>query len=170
MSRGKAIGAGVGGVLVVYFLIVPMFWSFAGPEAKVTIPDVWRHDTDLPIHVRVTNAHPNLVIQEVRVTFDYAPADGQGTPYPRILHQVAKKQDWPVLTLNRFTWPCSWDLDVTLPLAELARDSGIKPGILKGQIQVTVDHVRAAGRRRAYMGRLPNESRMIAIPYEMKLE
>ncbi|MBX7259582.1 MAG: hypothetical protein K1Y02_24700 [Candidatus Hydrogenedentes bacterium] len=170
MNRGKAVGTGVAAALAIYFLIVPMFWWLSEPAASVTIPSAWRHDVDVPIHVRVTNPHPNFVIQEVRVTFDYAPGDGQGTPYPRILHQAAKKQDWPTFTLNRFTWPCSSDLDVTLPLAELARDSGVKAGVLKGQVQVTVDYVRATGRSHARMGRLSNSSVMIATPYELALD
>ncbi len=170
MRRGKTIGTAAGAALVAYFLILPIFWSFTEPHAAITIPNAWQHNVDLPIHIRVTNAHPNFTIQEVRVTFNYAPADGQGTPYPRILHQLPRKKNWNIFKVNRFTWPCSDDLDVTLPLAELARDNGVRPGILKGEIQVTVDYVDDLGPNSSAMGTLLGSSRTIATPYELALE
>lgn len=170
MSRRKAIAAAGITVLAAYFIVLPIFWSSMAPDAAVTMPATWRHDTDLPIHVRVTSAHPNFVPQEVRATFDYAPADGQGTPYPRILYQVQKTDRWAIFQVNRCTFPCSKDLDVVLPLAELARSDGIRPGLLRGQLQVSIDYVRALNRTTVVMGVVRASSRTVAIPYELTLE
>lgn len=170
MSKAKWVVTPLIVLAVGYFIVLPMFWPWMEPDARVTMPTQWRHNVDMPIRVRVTAAHPNFVVQEVRVTFDYAPEGDQGTPYPEILHSAQKTTTWTTWKVNRFTFPRSKYMEVLLPLERLAREGQVKPGILRGQVQVGIDYVGGAGRAHSLAGNTRGHSRMIATPYALTLE
>jgi hypothetical protein len=170
MSNAKWIVTPLIVLVVGYFIVLPIFWPWMEPGARVSLPELWRHDADMPIRIRVTSAHPNIVVQEVRVTFDYAPEGDQGTPYPEILHSAQKTNNWTTWKVNRFTYPRSQDMEVSLPLARLAEEGKVKPGTLKGQVQVSLDYVSGVGRGHSLAGKTRGRSRMIATPYELTLE
>lgn len=170
MGRMKAAVFGVGAAMVIYFIVLPMFWMYMEPDVRVTMPDSWRRDADLPVHVRVSSVHSNVVVREVRATFDYAPEEGQATPYPRILHQAAKRESWGIFEVNRFTFPRSKGIDVVLPIVDLVRTDGVQPGVLRGEIQVTLDYVRGLNRWATVMGRVRAASRTATTRYAVRLE
>lgn len=170
MGRMKAVVIGVGAALAIYFVVLPMLWMYMEPDVTVTMPDSWRTDADLPVHVRVSSVHSNVVVREVRATFDYGPEDGQATPYPRILYEAAKRESWGIFEVNRITFPRSQGMDAALPIVDLVQTDGLRPGMLRGEIQVTLDYVRGLNRWTTVMGRVRAASRTAATRYEVRLE
>ena len=170
MSNAKWVVTPLIILVVGYFIVVPILWPWMEPDARVSMPTLWRHNVDMPIRVRVSSVHSNFVVQEVRVTFDYAPEGDQGTPYPEILHSGQKTNNWTTWKVNRFTYPRSKNMEVTLPFERLAKEGKIKPGTLKGQLQVSIDYASGTGRGHSVGGKTRGRSRMIATPYELTLE
>jgi hypothetical protein len=142
MTKTRALIAGVLLVVIIYFMVIPMFWGMSSPSVTVGLPEAWPYDTDMPIPIEVSAPHANFAVVSVRLTPDPAHARAEGPPiYPQVLFSGEQKREWTRLTLNRITWPRTRRVEVVWPLASHAAEGSVQPGVFKGRIEVAVDWV-----------------------------
>ncbi len=158
------------GVAFLYFGIVPLLWP--RPIATAELPHEHPYDEDLVISVRVTAWHKNVSIREVRFYVDYQQTTAHGPEGPfhatRLFHIGKPPRRWPYYTLNRFTWPRSSKLDLTLPLRELAQEGVVKSGVVRGKLDISIATPAMPGNLSPWLGYMSRE-RTQQIPFSIQL-
>ncbi len=144
MTRKQRILTGVVVVLMLYFLVLPGFWTWLPPTAIAVVPSSWLHNKDMPITIRVSAWHSNYELREV--LFGILPERGQVQSkrpplYPIVLVKGQHNRTWNRWTLNRFTFPRTRQIPVVVPLERLATEGRIVPGTREGFINIRIDYV-----------------------------
>lgn len=156
-------------VFLLYWSLVPLFLPL--PRLTVTMPSRAPLDADVPISIRLAAWHPNFHVTQVRFYTDYARTDVDGPKgpfYPQILFQSAERPVWTFTRINRFAWPRHHEMQVTLPLARLARDGVVKPGPVVGMINVTLDTPDLHTRTFRAGGERYHRIRTVSQPFELQ--
>lgn len=153
-----------------YWGIAPLFWPL--PDLSVTVPPETPIDAEVPIDIQLDALHPNFEIINVRFYVDHYNSDVHGPNgpfYPQNLHRIAEPVNWGFWEVNRFTWPRTRKRTVSLPLRELAAEGVVKPGTVRGKIDVTVAYPDVHSRMAQILGGFPTRSRMLSQPFEMEI-
>ena len=153
-----------------YFGIGPLFWP--RPKATAELPHEHPYDEDLGIKIEVFAWHKNVKIREVRFYVDYQLTTAHGPEGPfyarRLFHSGQPRQRWPFFKVNRFTWARSTELDLTLPLSQLAQKGVVKTGVVTGTLDVSIATPVMAGRLAMWLGHITIE-RTQQIPFTLHL-
>lgn len=153
-----------------YFGILPLFWP--RPKATAELPHEHPYDQDLGITIEVFAWHKNVKIRQVRfyVNYQQTTAHGpEGSFYSiRLFHGGKRTQRWSFFTVNRFTWPRSRRLDITLPLAQLAEKGVVKTGVVRGKLDISVATPALPGSLAIWLGYITKE-RTQHIPFTLHL-
>ncbi len=140
MGKRKKTIITVVGVAFCYFGILPLFWP--GPKATAELPLEHPYDEDLAIRIEVFAWHKNVRIRQVRFYVDPQQTTAHGPEGPflarGLFHSGEPRRMWPFSTVNRFTWARSRDLDLTLPLAQLAQEGVVGTGVVRGKLDVSI--------------------------------
>ena len=140
MGKHKKATIGFVCLAFCYLSILPLFWP--SPKATAEFPHEHPYDEDLGIRIRVSAWHTNVRIREVRFYVDYRQTTAHGPEgffYPTNLFHIGKPpRRWPFFKLNRFSWPRSKELDLTLPLSQLAQKGVVGTGVVRGKVDISI--------------------------------
>jgi len=156
--------------VLLYWGFVPLFWPL--PELAVRMPTETSIDEAVPIDITLESWHPNFEVIQVRFYVDHYHSDvhgPEGTFYPQVLHQNESPVEWGYWDVSRVTWPRERKMKVELPLLELAREGVVKPGTVRGKIDVTLVYPDMHSRMVRLLGEYPKRSRMISQPFELRI-
>ena len=170
MGRYKKITITFVCVAFCYFGLLPLFWP--RPKATAEFPQEHPYDADLGIKIEVYAWHKNVKIREVRFYVDYQQTTAHGPEGPfharSLFHSREPRHRWPYFRLNRFTWPRSRELDLTLPLAQLAQKGVVKAGVVRGKLDVSIATPDMPGPLAMWLGYMTFE-RTQQIPFTLYL-
>ena len=171
MADKRAILVGAIGVAVVYFLIVPAFWSAMPPNVAASIPTEWQHNQDMQLDIRVSSVHSNYKVTQVRLYFDPLKTNLTGLSEPLqpiVIVNAQGPQKWNPLTVNRLTFPRRKTMRLLVPLSQLAEAGKFGPGTAIGTLDVMFSAAgSASSNNRALMGDSPSMN-MAQIPFQMQ--
>ncbi len=170
MGRYKKITITFVCVAFCYFGLLPLFWP--RPKATAEFPQEHPYDADLGIKIEVYAWHKNVKIREVRFYVDYQQTTAHGPEGPfyarTLFHSGKPPHRWSFFAVNRFTWARSRELDLTLPLAQLAQEGVVKNGVVRGKLDVSVATPDMPGVLAMCLGYLTVE-RTQQIPFTLHL-
>ncbi len=160
----------IGGATFCYFGILPLFWP--APKATAELLEEYPYDEDLTVRIRVSAWHDNVKIRQVRFYVDYHQTTAHGPEGPfntmRLFHSGKPASRWPFFEVNRLTWPRSRQLDLTLPLGQLAQKGVVKPGLVSGKLDISIATPAMPGSLALWVGYLTRE-RTQHIPFTLRL-
>ena len=127
----------------VYLVVLPGNW----PEPRITadVPDAATLAQDLQIEVTVKAWHGNFSLRQVSFAVSSAGSTAltSGLPFvPVNIYDRPKTKSWSVGLAARATWPRTRRFRLTVPLRQLALDSVVTAGELRGTVDAVVDHTR----------------------------
>ncbi len=149
MTQRRAIVVAVILVLMGYFILLPWFWAAGAPSAHAAVPESWPHSKDLPIRITTRAWHNNFQVTQVRFFADHTQTSFEGLEdplYPFMLHEESAPRTWPVFQINRFTFPRSRTLEVTVPFGRLAAENKVAPGVVAGYLDISYTYTRNLAR------------------------
>ncbi len=153
-----------------YFGILPLFWP--SPKATAELPHEHPYDEDLGIKIKVFAWHKNVKIRQVRFYVDYQQTTAHGPEGPfyttSLFHSGEQMHRWPFFAVNRFTWPRSRKLDLTLPLKRLAREGVVRTGVVRGKLDISIATPSLPGNLGTWLGYITRE-RTQHIPFTLHL-
>ena len=170
MSKKQNI-TGIIVVVIFYLFILPLLWP--RPTVKINLTEETPYDEDFEVTLVISSWHPNYEIQNVRFFVDYKATTAHGPEgpfYPVSLHTSPRRENWSFRRLNRFSWPRSHVHHFTVSLSTLAMDNVVKPGIVKGKIDVTLNYADPMPYDLAIWLGYQSRSTTQAIPFELQLK
>ena len=164
-KRARMVAAAVIAAFV-YLTLLPLFW----PEPKATLI-YGRTTRDAVLNVTVSSWHSNFEVGAYYcLEFDRPNLAGQSMVCPGQAYQenVFKGGVVRLWDVNRFTFPQSKRVTLTLPLDKLLQDGVIQPGKVRGWARVTVNFVDVSARSFSIwsgMGKTPSTKQQ-RFPFE----
>jgi len=159
------------GAIAVYVFVVPPFWP--DPTVRADLPPEAFLDEEPEIKVTVSAWHSNFQIAHVRFYVDRGSTTAHGPRgplHPLVLHNAPRMHRWSFWRLDRLTWPRSRVLRLALPLKRLSQEGVVKPGIVRGKIDVEVDYVLSTVEPLAlWLGEYISTMRTYSRSFELQL-